>query len=413
MSRALDGATNSPQSRVRAGLSYAYAYGDQPYGGQKALTNYDHFKIRLQLLNFSAGLDLANGLGASLVLPTGRIRSESDARTTDDFGLGDLELRARTDLFRLLDVTGRWLPRLLLSAGVAAPTGPYVSKLKVAQLQPGQVLDKTLSLGRGAWWLLADAELYGRILGQLGWFVALRTRTPLSDCDDGFRWGRETAVSGGLAAQLWPKHLSVSASLDWLQRKMPTELDWQGVRVDSASVGGDYTDLTASLRGQLTEQVALDLTGRKPVQRDVYGLQTPPNYWVFVGLSWTQPVGAPPIKPTVQPAQPGDRPQPEVAALLQSGKVAVVDYWATWCAPCQKLAGQLEEFSKQNNELHVVRLDASDWDAPTMDRLLPAVPGLPVVDIYGVDGRLRKRLAGAEAFDYAKFLPEAATPVAP
>ncbi len=411
MARALDGSAAAPQTRVRAGLTYAYAYGDQPYGGKRALPSYDHFSISLQLVTLSAAIDHASGLGASLLLPSGRIRSDSDSRHTDDYGLGDLELRARSDVFRLLGLDGRWLPRLQLTAGLAAPTGPYVSKLQVTQLQPGQQLDKTLSLGRGTWWLLADAELYGRFVEQLGWFAALRTRTPLADCNDGFRWERETAVSGGLSGQLWPKRLQASLSVDWLQRKMPSELDWQGVRVDSASVGGEYVDLTASLRGQLTDQIALDLTGRKPLWRDVLGLQTPPAYWVFVGLSWSQPLGDP-AKAEPVPARPGDLPQPEIAALLPPGQVALVDYWATWCAPCQKLSVQLEEFAKAHPELLVVRVDASDWDAAQMLRLLPAVAGLPVVDVYGADGRLRQRRVGSEAFDYALALPEFATPAA-
>ncbi|MBI5608768.1 MAG: thioredoxin family protein [Deltaproteobacteria bacterium] len=412
MARAFDGAAAAPQTRVRAGLSYAYAYGDQPYGGTQAKTNFDHLSIRLQLVTLSAGIDFASGLGAGLLLPSGRIRSDSDSRHTDDFGIGDLELRARADVFRLLGLDARWLPKLQVNAGMAAPTGPYISKLQVTQLQPGQQLDKTLSLGRGTWWLLADAEVYGRFFEQLGWFAALRTRTPLADCEDGFRWERETVISGGLAGQVWPKRVQASVSLDWLQRKMPSELDWQGVRVDSASVGGEYLDLTASLRGQLTDQLALDLTGRKPLRRDVLGLQTPPAYWVFVGLSWSQPLGEA-AKPQPQPAQPGDRPQPEIAALLQPGRVALVDYWATWCAPCQKLSAQLEEFAKAHPELLVVRVDASDWDAAQMQRLLPAVAGLPVVDVYGGDGSLRRRLVGAEAFDYAAALPELATATAP
>lgn len=413
MSRVLDGGSAAQQTRVRGGLSYAYAYGDQPYGGKNAVENFEHFKLRLQIITLTAGVDLPSGTGASLALPMGRIRTDSDARSTDDYGIGDLEVRARQDVFQLFNLSYRYLPRVSVSAGIASPTGPYVSKLQIAKLAPGQSLDKTLSLGRGAWWLLADVEAYGRIIDRLGYFVGMRTRTPLSQCEDGFQWGEELQFSGGLSGQIVPKYLTLTASIDYLDRAMPTEIDWLGVRVDSASVGGKYTDATVSVRSQILENLAIDLTGRKPLAREVYGLQTPPNYWIFAGISWNMTLGEPklPPRPVLRPAQPGDTPLPEIAALLVPATVTIVDYWATWCAPCLKLSAQMEEFAKGRSDFKVVKVEATDWNQEQMDRLVPAVPGLPVVDIYAADGKLIQRLAGADAFDYAKFLPADTTPV--
>lgn len=421
MSRALDAGKGIQQTRIRGGLSFAYAYGDQFYAkDQLAPSDSETFKIRLQLLVLQTGIDLPSGLGGALMLPMGRIRTRTDYpladgayKATDDYGIGDLELRARQDVWRLLGVQGKWLPRLVVSAGAAMPTGPYVSKQLVAQATIDKPLDKTLSLGRGVWWALADAELFGRIADQLGYYWTLKTRTPLQDASDGFRWGEEVQTSVGVTGQIVPKLLSASASADYLWRQMPSEIDaYFHKRVDSASVGGKYLDATVSLRGQISDNLAVDLTGRKQLWRYVNGLQTPPSFWLFAGINWTMKVGDPPKPPALRRAEPGDAPIAEIAAQLPAGKLAIVDYWATWCAPCLKLSKQLEEYVAAHPALQIIKVDASDWDQAQMDRALPGEPGLPVIDIYGGNGLLIKRLAGSEAFDYANFLPSEATPAA-
>jgi thioredoxin 1 len=78
-----------------------------------------------------------------------------------------------------------------------------------------------------------------------------------------------------------------------------------------------------------------------------------------------------------------------------------VDYWATWCAPCQKLGPQIDEFAKEHPNLSVAKLDVSDWDPQAMQRYLPGLPGIPVVDLWGPDGRLVRRLVGPECGDFA------------
>ena len=413
MSRALDGSTGLQQTRVRAGLNYAYAYGDQPYNIDKPEQNTDEFKIRLQLVTLLAAAELPSGSGAAFVLPTGRLRSSSSVRVTDDMGIGDAELRVRQDLGRLFDLKGRYLPRLVVSLGSTAPTGTYVSKLDLGKLPAGQAPDKNLSLGRGAWWLLADAEIFGPIADRLGYYLSFRTRSAINNARDGFAWGDERQYGASLSGTIVPKLLSASASMDYLSRAMPTEIDYFGDRVDSASIGGEYLDATASLRWQISDSFAADLTGKKPVWRKVSGIQTPPNYWVFVGLTWNTLLGDPPkapARPALRAHQPGDTAQPEIAALLVAGKTTIVDYWATWCAPCLKLGPQLDQFVKAQDQLALAKIDASDWDQANMDRLLPAVPGLPVVDIYTKDGKLSARLCGEHAFDFAKYLPQEVTP---
>ncbi|MBM4344455.1 MAG: thioredoxin family protein [Deltaproteobacteria bacterium] len=416
MSRLLDGSQVQTQTRVRAGLSYAYAYGDQPYNGATPEANPEQFKIRLQLAMLMAGIDLPGGFGAGLVVPSGRLRSSKlfggELKATDDMGVGDVELRLRQDMNRLFDVQGRYLPRLVLSLGSGAPTGRYVSKRDLAS---GQPLDANLSLGRGVFWLLADAELFGPIVDRLGYYASWRTRTPVNNASDGFSWANEWQLSAGLTGQIVPRVLSMSASIDYLDRGMPTEIDYFGDRVDSVSIGGSYLDATVSARVQPLDNLAFDLTFKKQLRREVLGIQTPPAYWVFAGVSWNALFGDPPVakRPALRPAQRGDAPQSDIAALLVAGKTTIVDYWATWCAPCLKLGPQLDAFVHGRADLALVKVDATEFDQAAMDRLLPDIAGLPVVDVYDKTGKLHARLCGEHAFKYPEFLPSDATPATP
>lgn len=47
--------------------------------------------------------------------------------------------------------------------------------------------------------------------------------------------------------------------------------------------------------------------------------------------------------------------------LVQSGKLCLVDFWATWCGPCKMLAPVIEELAAQyEGKVTVAKVDVDD-----------------------------------------------------
>ena len=43
--------------------------------------------------------------------------------------------------------------------------------------------------------------------------------------------------------------------------------------------------------------------------------------------------------------------------VLKSDKLTIVDFFATWCGPCQMLAPVLEKISNENTDVNIFKVD--------------------------------------------------------
>ena len=67
-------------------------------------------------------------------------------------------------------------------------------------------------------------------------------------------------------------------------------------------------------------------------------------------------------------------------ALIHSDKLVLVDFYADWCAPCQKMKPFLDEISKEmKDKVVIVRIDADT--NKTLTKFLK-VDALPVLNLY-------------------------------
>ena len=78
--------------------------------------------------------------------------------------------------------------------------------------------------------------------------------------------------------------------------------------------------------------------------------------------------------------------------VLMSDKPVLVDFWATWCGPCRKVAPILEEINEQyGDKIEVVKLD-TDANVDTAARY--GVVSIPTLNVY-VKGQVVNSIVGA------------------
>jgi thiol-disulfide isomerase/thioredoxin len=88
---------------------------------------------------------------------------------------------------------------------------------------------------------------------------------------------------------------------------------------------------------------------------------------------------------------------PDLAVHAVKGKVTVFDFYADWCAACRKVDGHVyKRLAGGDAGLAYRKLNVVDWETPLAERYLQDVPSLPLLVVYGPDGRKVATLHGAE-----------------
>jgi hypothetical protein len=394
---------------------YGYTSADHTYAGTVERPNALNEKLALQMGILTGGVEAPTGTGLGITLPFASLwRTNGDIQASDpkhpsktDNGLGDFEVRLRQDVLAPLRLDLRF--HLALSAGFVAPTGKYIT-------DPIYIT----SIGRGVWWGLGEGDVSFDITQQWAALVGGGLRIPSGSAPDGITWGKEAEGSAGIrfsqkisAVGISLKRISVSLSGQYLWRDGATRKTTTDIEpVDD--IGGSFVNLSPSVTANLSEVLFLTVSGRVPLWRDVKSSlllnQLVPNAGVYVSFGGTfgghsapAAVSDPSRAPRLgEPAQ-----LPEVASLLVKDRWTVIAYEASWCEGCERLGRDLAIWERQHQGLaELKRLDATHWDRDGWSKFLPDASELPVVDVFGPDGRLKARLLGEQAFTFSDHLPK-------
>jgi len=78
--------------------------------------------------------------------------------------------------------------------------------------------------------------------------------------------------------------------------------------------------------------------------------------------------------------------------LLDSEKLVIVDFWATWCGPCRMLSPLLDEVEEEMaDKIDVVKVNVDDADEIAMRYRIMSIPTL----IFFKNGQMVDRTVGA------------------
>ena len=80
-------------------------------------------------------------------------------------------------------------------------------------------------------------------------------------------------------------------------------------------------------------------------------------------------------------------------ALVAEGKPMVMDFWATWCGPCQLIGPLIEDLAKEyEGRINIGKVNVDDSSDLAMQF---GVRNIPTI-LFMKDGKVLKKLVGAQ-----------------
>ena len=67
------------------------------------------------------------------------------------------------------------------------------------------------------------------------------------------------------------------------------------------------------------------------------------------------------------------------AEVIQSDKPVLLDFWASWCGPCQMVSPVIEQIGEENDSIRVGKVNVDEQGELTMQFRVVSIPTLVVM----------------------------------